>query len=84
MIPTEPLDLKLVSTNNYFLVYFFVWIFYNQLFVYFSGIALSFLIDIHMRPDPLFNELANGVKNADEASVRDTYLQVFYLHLVYF
>ena len=29
-----------------------------------------------MRPDPLFNELANGVKNADEASVRDTYLQV--------
>ena len=31
-----------------------------------------------MRPDPLFNELANGVKNADEASVRDTYLQVFF------
>ena len=42
-----------------------------------AGIALSFLIDIHMRPDPLFNELANGIKNADEASVRDTYLQVF-------
>ena len=83
MIPTEPLDLKLVSTNNYFLVYFFVWIFYIQLFVYFLGIALSFLIDIHMRPDPLFNELANGVKNADEASVRDTYLQVI-IHLVYF
>jgi len=40
-----------------------------------AGIALSFLIDIHMRPDPLFNELANGIKNADEASVRDTYLQ---------
>ena len=31
-----------------------------------------------MRPDPLFNELANGVKNADESSVRDTYLQVFF------
>ena len=37
-----------------------------------------------MRPDPLFNELANGVKNADEASVRDTYLQVFFFDLVYF
>jgi hypothetical protein len=41
-----------------------------------AGVALSYLIDIHMRPDPLFNELANGIKNADEASVRDTYLQV--------
>ena len=41
-----------------------------------AGLALSYLIDIHMRPDPLFNELANGIKNADEAAVRDTYLQV--------
>ena len=41
-----------------------------------AGVALSYLIDIHMRPDPLFNELANGIKNADEAAVRDTYLQV--------
>ena len=64
--------------------FLFGFFYFNQLFVYFSGIALSFLIDIHMRPDPLFNELANGVKNADEASVRDTYLQVFFLHLVYF
>ncbi len=29
-----------------------------------------------MRPDPLFNELANGIKgSADDTSVRDTYLQ---------
>ena len=41
-----------------------------------AGVALSYLIDIHMRPDPLFNELANGIKNADEGAVRDTYLQV--------
>ena len=41
-----------------------------------AGMALSYLIDIHTRPDPLFNELSNGIKNADEASVRETYLQV--------
>ena len=41
-----------------------------------AGIALSHLIAIHMRPDPLFNELANGIKgSADDTSVRDTYLQ---------
>ncbi len=40
-----------------------------------AGAALSFLITIHMRPDPLFNELNNGVRNAEEAAVRDTYLQ---------
>ena len=41
-----------------------------------AGIALSHLIVIHMRPDPLFNELANGIKgSADDTSVRDTYLQ---------
>ena len=46
-----------------------------------AGVALSYLIDIHMRPDPLFNELANGIKNADEAAVRDTYLQVSNIYL---
>ena len=41
-----------------------------------AGIALSHLIVIHMRPDPLFNELANGIKGAaDDTSVRETYLQ---------
>eukprot|EP00095_Tigriopus_kingsejongensis_P007819 maker-scaffold204_size260821-snap-gene-1.47 protein:Tk07819 transcript:maker-scaffold204_size260821-snap-gene-1.47-mRNA-1 annotation:"translational activator" len=40
-----------------------------------AGAALSFLITIHMRPDPLFNELQNGVKNADDSAVRDTYIQ---------
>lgn len=40
-----------------------------------AGIALSYLITIHMRPDPIFNELQNGVKNADDASLRDTYIQ---------
>jgi len=40
-----------------------------------AGYALRYLIVIHMRPDPLFNELFNGVKNAEEAGVRDTYLQ---------
>ena len=27
-----------------------------------------------MRPDPLFNELYNGIKNSEDAAVRDTYL----------
>jgi hypothetical protein len=41
-----------------------------------AGSALGFLISIHTRPDPIFNELHNGIKNATEdASVRDTYLQ---------
>ena len=41
-----------------------------------AGVALSHLIVIHMRPDPLFNELANGIKgSSDDTSVRDTYLQ---------
>ena len=41
-----------------------------------AGIALSHLIVIHMRPDPLFNELINGIKGAsDDTSVKDTYLQ---------
>ena len=40
-----------------------------------AGIALGHLITIHMRPDPLFNEIYNGVKGADDASTRDTYIQ---------
>ena len=40
-----------------------------------AGIALSFLITIHLRPDPLFNELCNGIKTADEIPVKDTYIQ---------
>jgi len=40
-----------------------------------AGSALRYLIVIHMRPDPLFNELFNGIKGAEDSSVRDTYLQ---------
>jgi len=40
-----------------------------------AGAALSHLITIHTRPDPLFNELHTGIKNSDDAGVRDTYLQ---------
>jgi len=40
-----------------------------------AGLALSHLITIHTRPDPLYNELHSGVKNSDDAGVRDTYLQ---------
>ncbi len=43
-----------------------------------AGVALGYLITIHMRPDPLFNELYNGIKNAEDAAVRDTYLQVVF------
>ena len=41
-----------------------------------AGAALAHLITIHTRPDPLYNELHTGIKNADEAAVRDTYIQV--------
>jgi hypothetical protein len=41
-----------------------------------AGAALAHLITIHTRPDPLYNELHTGMKNADEAAVRDTYIQV--------
>ena len=35
-----------------------------------------------LRPDPLFNELANGIKtSSDDSSVRDTYLQALRLCL---
>lgn len=40
-----------------------------------AGVALAYLINIHMRPDPLFNELQTGIKNADDSAVRETYLQ---------
>jgi hypothetical protein len=41
-----------------------------------AGAALAHLITIHTRPDPLYNELHAGMKNSDEAAVRDTYIQV--------
>jgi len=40
-----------------------------------AGQALSHLIGIHTRPDPLYNELWTGVKNSEDSGVRDTYLQ---------
>ena len=41
-----------------------------------AGTALSHLVGIHTRPDPLFNELHTGIKTAhDDLTVRDTYLQ---------
>ena len=40
-----------------------------------AGFALSHLINIHTRPDPLYNELHTGMKNSEEASVRETYIQ---------
>lgn len=39
--------------------------------------ALGQLIVIHVRVDPLFTELLNGIKNATESGVRDTMLQAF-------
>lgn len=40
-----------------------------------AGFALSHLINIHTRPDPLYNELHTGMKSNEEASVRETYIQ---------
>ena len=40
-----------------------------------AGFALSHLINIHTRPDPLYNELHTGMKSSEEASVRETYIQ---------
>merc|ERR1712241_316517 len=40
-----------------------------------AGFALSHLINIHTRPDPLYNELHGGIKNSEDCGVRDTYLQ---------
>lgn len=35
-----------------------------------AATALSYLIVIHVRADPLFTELHNGVKNSDDSAVR--------------
>jgi len=41
-----------------------------------AGTALSHLVGIHTRPDPLFNELHTGMKNQHEdISIKDTYIQ---------
>ncbi|KRK05621.1 uncharacterized protein Dyak_GE27770, isoform A [Drosophila yakuba] len=39
-----------------------------------AGRALSELVAIHSRADPLFNEIHNGIKNSDDSSVRETML----------
>ncbi|KAH8379372.1 hypothetical protein KR009_004448, partial [Drosophila setifemur] len=39
-----------------------------------AGKALSELVAIHSRADALFNEIHNGIKNADDSSVRETML----------
>lgn len=39
-----------------------------------SANALSYLILIHQRPDPLFTELHNSIKNTDDVSIRETTL----------
>jgi len=40
-----------------------------------AGVAISELIKIHTRPDPLFVEMHNGIKNADDSAIRETMLQ---------
>ncbi|KAG7170707.1 eIF-2-alpha kinase activator GCN1-like 1 [Homarus americanus] len=40
-----------------------------------AGEALAHLITIHTKPDPLFTELHNAVKVADDTSIRDTMIQ---------
>ena len=40
-----------------------------------AATALSHLIVIHTRADPLFNELYNGIKTAEDSSIRETSLQ---------
>lgn len=40
-----------------------------------AGAALAHLITIHTKPDPLFTELHNAVKVADDTSIRDTMIQ---------
>lgn len=40
-----------------------------------AGIAIAELIKIHTRPDPLFVEMHNGIKTADDSNVRETMLQ---------
>lgn len=40
-----------------------------------AGYALAELVLIHTRPDPLFTEIHNGLKSADDKEVRETMLQ---------
>lgn len=40
-----------------------------------AGLALSQLVLIHTRADPLFLEVHNGVKNAEDVAVKETMLQ---------
>lgn len=40
-----------------------------------AGIAVGELVKIHPKPDPLFTEMHNGIKNADDSQVRETMLQ---------
>ncbi|KAG7307028.1 hypothetical protein JYU34_007159 [Plutella xylostella] len=40
-----------------------------------AGLALSQLVLIHTRADPLFTEMHNGIKNADDPAIRETMLQ---------
>nr|XP_019554630.2 eIF-2-alpha kinase activator GCN1 [Aedes albopictus] len=40
-----------------------------------AGHALAELIVIHTRPDPLFVEMQNGIKNTDDSTIRETMLQ---------
>lgn len=35
-----------------------------------AGAALSHLITIHTKPDPLFTELHNAVKTSDDTAIR--------------
>ncbi|KAH8265984.1 hypothetical protein KR038_007114, partial [Drosophila bunnanda] len=39
-----------------------------------AGKAISELVAIHSRADPLFNEIHNGIKNSDDSSIRETML----------
>jgi hypothetical protein len=47
-----------------------------------AGTAVSELIKIHAKPDPLFTEIHNGFKNADDSSVRETMLQALRIVMV--
>lgn len=40
-----------------------------------SGHALSELVRIHTRADPIFNEIHNSIKSSDDSAVRETMLQ---------
>lgn len=40
-----------------------------------AGVAVTELIKIHPKPDPIFVEIHNGIKNADDSLIRETMLQ---------